>query len=285
MPNENKRIIDRMFGENNPELIPLELNQILEEELAKPEEEIDTQLIAELIDLLEPEAPSVQGKDANWEVICQKLLQPKRKIVILRRVAAIAASIVLLFTVSLTSAKAFNWTFLLKYLVPVAQTFGIVTSDYLPEETSTIEYRTEDAEDSQEIDFYSLDEMPTELGMAVAESSCVPEGYHFESGVWFQDIFVEKYSLSFSDGDTWFILEILDFADDEDLAIDFEFERQISVPRTLNIDGTDITLYHNTKGLSLFASWLVGNTHYNVNGMLSENDLSYIVHFLQSYQS
>ena len=55
MPNRSNssEIAKRLINDKNAELMPLELNRILEEELAKPEVEIDVQLVDELLELLE----------------------------------------------------------------------------------------------------------------------------------------------------------------------------------------------------------------------------------------
>lgn len=285
MPNENKKIVDRLFGEKNPELMSLELDKMLEEELAKSEEEMDATLIAELLELLEAETPTASSKRANWQAIRRKLRKTRHQFTIVRRVAAAAAAIVVLFAVSFTTAQAFNWTFLLKYLTPVAQTFGIVTPDYLPEDEQETEYRTEDTEDSQETEFYALDEMPTELGISVVESGCIPKDHRFGKGVWYKDLHMEKYSLIFTHEDIWYNLEILSFANDEDTTINFEYELQASDPQIVNIDGIDVSLYYNSDDSGLYVSWLIGNAHYSVNGTLSEDELAHIIHSLRIYQS
>ena len=197
MSNENKKTLVRLFNEETPEMMPNELRELLEAELAKPEEEMDTQLISDLLELLEDATPSAQDKEANWNAILAKLEKGKKKRSNMtpRKIAAIAASVIVVFALTLTSAKAINWHALFKLLLPFAQTFGIVSPDYEIGEEQVVEYWSEDAPLTQEVDLHSLDEMPTELGQAIVESQCIPDGYTFVQGTWFLSSDTEKYSL------------------------------------------------------------------------------------------
>ena len=69
MPNRSNPsdIINRLINDKDAELMPLELNRILEEELAKPEAEIDVQLVDALLKLLEEAEPSEVEKRRMWQ--------------------------------------------------------------------------------------------------------------------------------------------------------------------------------------------------------------------------
>ena len=131
MPN----VLNRLVKDKRLELMPDELTRLLDAELAKPEDEMDTRLVSELLQLVEKDAPTDADMAADWQAISRKLNR-RRLPVVLRRAAIAAASIIAAFLVTYTSARAFNWTLLLKYLMPVAQTFGIVTTDQLTESDS-----------------------------------------------------------------------------------------------------------------------------------------------------
>ena len=125
MPNRSNssEIAKRLINDKNAELMPLELNRILEEELAKPEVEIDVQLVDELLELLEEAEPSEVEKRRMWQGISDRLdkKEPDRRVRFSwRRVAVIVAAAILLLTMTLGVAQALRWTFLLKLLEPLA---------------------------------------------------------------------------------------------------------------------------------------------------------------------
>lgn len=288
MSNDSNKILDRLFNHNDTELMPNELRQLLDAELAKPEDEMDTQLISDIIDLLDIEPPTPAEKKADWSAIEKKYRRKRRLPRVLRSIAITAASIVAVFLISLTSAKAFNWTFLLKFLLPVAQTFGIISSDYTVDDGQETEYRFEDATTSQEIDFTSLDDLPSQIGDVIVESNCVPDGYEFIQGTWFKSVELEKCNFLFQDGTqkdnpAWFAIDVMEFDGDKSPTIDFEYERQLKVPQVISIDGIDVTLYYNSDDMGISVSWLQGNKHFNLQGTLTEDDLTYIITALHSY--
>ena len=284
MPNMNKKIIERLLDNNEPEMMPHELEQLLDEELAKPEEEMDTRLITDLVELMDVEAPSELDRKKDWKVIRKRLRKGKRLPRALRGLAIAVASVVAVFFITFTTARAFNWTVLLKILLPVAQTFGIVSSDYTIDDGQESPYSFEDADDEIELDFYSLDDLPSSLADAVIESNCIPQRFQFDHVTWYQDPVMEKYSFSYADGEQWLTLDVLEFDMDSAPTIDFEFERQSDIPQTVDIDGVEITVYYNSDTLGMSASWILGDTHYNLHGTLTEEELTYIVQSLSIHQ-
>lgn len=278
MPNKN--VFERLFDKNIPELMPHELRQMLEDELAK--EEMDAEFIAELLDLLVDEAPTDDEKKADWDVIRRRIAKahPRKWP---RAIAAIAASVIVVLAISFTSAKAFNWTSLLKYLMPVAQTFGIVSPDYQLADTSSTEYWTEDT-DAQEIDFYTLDAVPAQLCQEVLESNCIPDGFELVNGVWYSDLHIEKCTLLFADDDAdkWFVLEFMKVGGEGEITTDYEYERQLDVPDTIVVNGAKVTVYYNSDDRGLYMSWLIGNGDYNISGNISDDLAKEIISSLLS---
>lgn len=277
MPN----VLNRLVKDKRLELMPDELTRLLDAELAKPEDEMDTQLVSELLHLVEKDAPTDADMAADWQAISQKLNR-RRLPVVLRRAAIAAASIIAAFLVTYTSARAFNWTLLLKYLMPVAQTFGIVTPDYEVEQEQNTRYWAADNDTSREMEFSSLDDIPGEIGKAIAASGCLPEGYAFVQGTWSDDGVLQKWSLYMTKGDQWATLEALEVAQDAGASFDVEYERQAEVPGTIEIDGVDVTVYYNSDEDGLSVSWLSKGVHYNLYGMLTEDELRHVIHALNT---
>lgn len=202
MPNRSNysEIINRLINDREAELMPLELNRMLEEELAKPEAEIDVQLVDELLKLLEEAEPSEVEKRRMWQGISDRLGReaPERRTRFSwRRVAVVAIAAILLFTLTLGAAQALRWTFLLKLLEPLAQTFGIVTTDQLTESDSIGDGVTVDDDDFEQITYESLETMPKVLNGHVVVPGWVPERYTFEQGVAFNNGAFEKYNVQY----------------------------------------------------------------------------------------
>ena len=290
MPNDTNRILERIVNNENMELMPNELRQLLDAELAKPEEEMDTQLVSDLLDLLDIDAPSEVERLSDWKMIVQKQKSHRKAPRILRRAGIAAASVIVLFAVSFTSAKAFNWTFLLKFLLPVAQTFGIVSSDYVIDDNRVTEYVSEDDVDNQQVSFTSLDELPTDFALPMISSNCIPDDYVFVQGNWFSNPDLEKCSFLFKNekdgksgnGERWFTIDVIEFSSDS--TVDHEFERQLETPETIDIDGVDVTLYYNSKEMGTSVSWLIDHLSYNLYGTLTEDDLIHIITSIHAYQ-
>lgn len=139
MPNTNDRkIIERLTNDPALEMKRHELEDLLESEVNKPAEEIDAQLVSDLLDILQPEEVPSGVQMEVWKRINKQINpKPRKTHRLLQRLVAAAAIIVLLFGLSLGAAKAFRWTFLLKLLQPVAESFGIYMN-YSDEQASDV---------------------------------------------------------------------------------------------------------------------------------------------------
>ena len=97
MPNVQNKIIEHLRNDHDTELMRHELESMLERELAKPESEVDVQLVDELLAALEAEEPAETEKQITWNAIEDTLQHERRqrRIVALHRAAAcIAAAVV-----------------------------------------------------------------------------------------------------------------------------------------------------------------------------------------------
>lgn len=118
-------IISRLQSTQNNEMSRKELEQLLDEELARPEANIDTELVDSLLNLLEGEAPepALLNRQCrrSWRQIEQRLHKPAWPAVVAwaaRGVAAIAL-IIALFFVTYQTAEALNWRGLLRRMQPL----------------------------------------------------------------------------------------------------------------------------------------------------------------------
>jgi hypothetical protein len=281
MPNRSNssEIAKRLINDKNAELMPLELNRILEEELAKPEVEIDVQLVDELLELLEEAEPSEVEKRRMWQGISDRLdkKEPDRRVRFSwRRVAVIVVAAILLLTMTLGVAQALRWTFLLKLLEPLAQTFGIVTTDQLTESDSIEGQVTVDNDDFAQIVYDSLETMPKVIKGHAVVPGWVPERYIFEQGVVFDNGLFEKDNVMYRNNDEWLSIDVT-LNQDQNAAVDYQYERAIEEPEKIDVNGSEILIYENSDEGKIYAAWLKDNANYNLFGAVSREEVIRII--------
>lgn len=281
MPNRSNysEIINRLINDREAELMPLELNRMLEEELAKPEAEIDVQLVDELLKLLEEAEPSEVEKRRMWQGISDRLGRevPERHAWFSwRRVAVVVVAAILLLTMTLGVAQALRWTFLLKLLEPLAQTFGIVTTDQLTESDSIEDGVTVDDNDFRQITYESLETMPKVLNGHVVIPGWVPERYVFEQGVVYNNGLFEKDNVMYRNIDEWLSIDVT-LNQDQDAAVDYQYERAIDEPKSVDVNGAEVLIYENSRNGSIYAAWVKDNANYSLYGVLTEQELVQII--------
>lgn len=281
MPNRSNssEIAKRLINDKNAELMPLELNRILEEELAKPEVEIDVQLVDELLELLEEAEPSEVEKRHMWQGISDRLEKeaPSRRLGFSwRRVAVIVVAAILLLTMTLGVAQALRWTFLLKLLEPLAQTFGIVTTDQLTESDSIEGEVSVEGDDTEQIVYDSLETMPKVLNGHVVVPGWVPERYIFEQGVVFDNGVFEKDNVMYWYNNEWLSIDVTTYQE-ENTVVDFQYERAIDEPETVTVNGCEVLIYENSDEGKIYAAWVNDNVNYSLFGVVTKKELVQII--------
>ncbi len=282
-PTDNQSVINRQLLEqfvNDPrtEVTEEELNQILEDELNKPENEMDMQLIDEILEILEPRKVPQEEIEAGWEKLSKKFqAKQKRKNVVihLRRALIAAAAVVVLFFGSLASARAMRWTFLLKYLEPIAQTFGIYTENRAENNSQQPVYQAE-IENTEQIDYSSADEIPDSYDGYRIRLNNVPGRYHFATGSFAKNADVEVFYASYQNEDEWLAYTVQVFNSDE-VELGFAYEKSIEEPYTRNVGMKELTFYHNSEDETLSVSWIDKNAYYLLLGNISEEELCAIL--------
>ena len=276
--NEHK-IIERMRSENDMELMQLEISKILEEELSKPAEEMDLELIDELMDMLGIQPPTEKQLAEGWTEIRKRTCARKCRswAGILTRVAAVFIACIAVFFASFETAKAFRWTHLLKVLAPVAETFGIYSAssiDFQAPEPDSIVYFDEDTEYSQQ-NYLSLAEMPSEVDGFRIVPEWMPDRFSFVQGAVYVDPDMAEASVTYQSGeDTVIIRTLLSYSDDA--VFGYTYERALDEPQTDIVNGRTLNVYENTESDKLSASWVEQDAHYQISGNMTVAELKRI---------
>jgi hypothetical protein len=255
-----------------------ELNQILEDELNKPESEMDMQLIDEILEILEPRKVTQEEIEAGWEKLSKKFRARqirKNTVMHLRRALIAAAAVVVLFFVSLGSARAMKWTFLLKYLEPIAQTFGIYTENRAEITNQLPAYQAE-TEDNERIDYSSDKEVPELYEGYRIRLHNVPRRFQFVTGSLTKNSDMDVFNLFYQNESGWLNHSIQIF-NGEGTALGFAFEKAIEEPYTQSVGMKELTFYHNSDDGTLSVSWIDRNAHYLLLGNITEEELQDIL--------
>lgn len=277
---DQRKLIDQLLNDKETELMPHEINEMLEKELSKPADEADMQLIDELLELLGTETPTEADKETCWQSIQKKRKAQKRfnwKNA-MKRAAAVAAAIAIVFFVSFESAKAFRWTSLLKLLAPVAETFGIYSASTFDSEDS-VNNNSVLIEDTgyEQATYTSLEQMPSEVGGYRIIPNWIPERFTFVQGNIYEDPDMALCSVSYEHVNSCLGVNAYIYYNDEAVA-GFTYERTLNEPRTEEVNEHSVSYYHNHKEGELSSvSWIVGDAHYHVEGNLTDEELRQIV--------
>ena len=166
--NEKLEIAKRLRLSTESELSRDDLEQMLDAELSKPEAEMDTELVQQILEILE-DGPSMEQQHKSWQQIDKRLKFKQWQPVVsgLTRIAAVGVILVAIMFATYGTAQALNWEFLLRWMRPFAETFMIYSGDRpeptpvpVTSEVSSLRGKT----DAQIYDI--LDKLFKELGKA-----------------------------------------------------------------------------------------------------------------------
>lgn len=281
MPNANDRkIIEKLSKASAMELNNHELESILENELNKPAEEIDTKLIEDLMDILQPEELSAKQQKIIWKNIQKKLSSKNNRHRLVRRLTAIAALLVLLFGFTLAPANAFHWQFLRRLLKPVAETFGIYLNyfDEAPVEAPTAHQYGVSEDEAVPVMYDNLDDIPDTYDGYAIKPGWIPEGFTFVQASSYSEVHLQKYAIQYCCEQKELNITIAIHTDQETIA-KYEFERITDEPEERLIGSTMVTFYNNyrSEDVPQHVSWVVNNAHYSIQGMVSADEIEQMI--------
>ena len=284
--NSFQEIIQQFLNEPESEVNKRRLQEILDEEMNKPEDQIDLQLVDEILAVLEPRTAEREEIDASWDRLDQKIQDKQSEgktmpahhrsvMVFLGRIAAVAAAIVVLFFITVGSAKAMKWTFLLKFLNPIAQTFGISLDEREPETDQTMNSIMEDST-LEQTQFSSEADVPVQYEGYRIRLSHVPKRFTFVSGSVLNDETWIMFNMFYQTDEEWINYTVNIFPEDKTVLL-LDYEKTVDELKTENVGMKELTFYHNSTDETVSVSWIDRNAHYSLYGNLTEEELSEII--------
>lgn len=284
--NSFQEIIQQFLNEPESEVNKRRLQEILDEEMNKPEDQIDLQLVDEILAVLEPRTAEREEIDASWDRLDQKIQDKQSEgktmpahhrsvMVFLGKIAAVAAAIVVLFFITVGSAKAMKWTFLLKFLNPIAQTFGISLDEREPETDQSMNSIMEDSI-TERTQFSSEADVPVQYMGYRIRLNRVPERFTFVNGSVLHDETWIVFNMFYQSGEEWLSCSVNIFTDDKTVLL-LDYEKTVDELKTENVGMKELTFYHNSTDKTVSVSWVDRNAHYSLLGNLAEEELSEII--------
>ena len=277
--NEKLEIAKRLRLSKESELSRYDLEQMLEAELTKPDAEIDTELVQQILELLE-ESPSQEQKRKSWEQIDKKLSFRKWRPIVsgLARIAAVGVILVALMFATYGTAQALNWEFLLRWMRPFAETFMVYSGDR-PEQTpepTTSEVYDDFGMDCTQMEFTTLADCPEKVDGYPVKPVWMPERFTYLQGSMYSDVMITSITQVFRSDSGNCIFDISILAD-ENLSDAYQFEQLPAENASMYAAGYQIAIYHNTRNAQTTVSWVAQNAHYCITGNISEEETIAIV--------
>ena len=285
--------VRQFLNDPSMEVTDKQLNDLLEAELQKPEDQIDLQLVDEILAALNPREVSEEEISASWKRLNQKIqaIQSEQKdneavtestkasrkpiFRILRNFGLVAAAVVLLFFVSLGSARAMKWTFLLKFLNPIAQTFGIKLDDQITDIPSMEEY-TAILDDQEKQQFSTEDEIPIKYNGYQIKLNNIPERFEFVEGSFYPTELMKSFDFLYQSRVEWLSYNVNIF-ETEQIGLEYQFETTMEVQEVRHIGMIELTFYHNGDDDTQSVSWVDRNAHYSLYGHITLEELTEII--------
>ena len=277
--NEKMEIAKRLRHSKEMEMSRDDLESMLEAELSKPETEMDTELVQQILEMLE-EAPSQERQRGAWQKTSKRLMLKQWQPVVsgLTRFAAAIVILVAVLLATYGTAKALNWEFLLRWMKPFAETFMIYSGDD-PAPTSapseiTI-FKDFDMEFTQQ-EFATLADCPDKIDGYPAKPVWMPERFAYLQGSMYSDVHITSISHVFNGNNGYCVMDIT-IHEDENEANAYHFEQLPAEYVSTFATGYQISFYTNTDNATLTASWVAENTSYYLSGSVSKEEITAIV--------
>ena len=214
--NEKLEIAKRLRLSTESELSRDDLEQILDAELSKPEAEMDTELVQQILEMLE-ETPSQAQQREAWRKTDKRLKLKQWQPVVtgLTRIAAVGVILVALMFATYGTAQALNWEFLLRLMKPFAETFMVYTGNK-PDATplpQTSEVYSDVELTFTQMEFATLADCPDDIDGYLVKPVWIPERFTYLFGSMYSDFQVTAISHVFNSSEGRCIMDISKFRD------------------------------------------------------------------------
>ena len=273
--NEKLEIAKRLRLSTESELSRDDLEQILDAELSKPEAEMDTELVQQILEMLE-ETPSQAQQREAWRKTDKRLKLKQWQPVVtgLTRIAAAGVILVALMFATYGTAQALNWEFLLRWMRPFAETFMIYSGDDpapTPEPEISEVYDDMGMEFTQQ-EFTTLADCPDKIDSYPAKPVWMPERFTYVQGSMYSDMQITTITHVFRSDSGNCIIDI-SMLEDKNNTDAYQFEQLPAENTSQYVAGYQVTFYNNTDNATQSISLVAENATYFITGSISEEEI------------
>ena len=277
--NEKLEIAKRLRLSTESELSRDDLEQMLDAELSKPEAEMDTELVQQIVDLLE-ETPSQAQQREAWRKTDKRLKfkQWQPAVIGLTRIAAVGVVLITIMFATYGTAKALKWEFLLRLMRPFAETFTIYSGDEpvpTPEPVIGEVYGDMGMEFTQ-MEFSALADCPDKIDGYSVKPVWMPERFTYLQGSLYSDLQVTAVTHVFTSSEGRCVIDVSMVRDENDNN-SYQFERVPDENEAECIDNYHVEFYDNSSNAYMTASWVDQNTQYSLTGSVSKEEIISII--------
>ncbi len=293
---EKMEIMGRLqIIQDDAEMSQEEMQKLLDAELDKREDEIDTEMVRSLLELLEGEGDAdalSAAQQRSWKQIEQKL--PRRAWVAawtwMARCAAAAAVVIALFFATYQTAEALDWRSLLRWMQPLAEIFTLY-SDSIPEDDlvqpqlSTDDpaayegrriYGDGPVESArQQITDYA--DAPERLHGCPVKAKGIPARFTYQQGSVFSDARMTVVEYVFTYGDDVCLFKVRIPTGTAENPVIFHHEKTIAEVSETCVGPIQVNYYFNADDLILSASWTMGDIQYLLFGSVNQQEMTEII--------
>lgn len=268
-----------LYADAEMELTRDALETMLEEELSKPESEMDAELVQEILTLLE-DGPAEDAQEQSWKQIEERLsrkqMYPAAKWAI--RVAAVLALVLGMTVLTYRTAEAFNWQMLLKWMRPLAETFMLYSGEQpdVAETHAETGVYADSLKNEKSQQYASLDEAPELLQGYPVKPFDMPERLTYLQGSLYSDDLNATVTHVYGSDEGICIFTALIVVGDNKMNA-HQYEKTITETTEKVIAGCKVTYYFNSDDATISASWTLDNAQYSLFGAINEVELSSIV--------
>lgn len=271
------KIMERLHLDAETEMTRDELEGILNEELARPEEQMDEELIRDIVWLLE-DGVTGQMLEQAWKKTAKRLPgnQMHPAIGWCARIAATLMIVMGLTVVTYKTAEAFNWQLILRLMRPIAETF-MLYSGLQPGEGIIPGETYEDGVKQDTADQYATVEDAPEfmLGYPVRPRG-IPERFAYVQGSSYTDDMIAMLTHVYSSGSDICIFSVT-VTTARELTASQQFVTAAGETQEMYLAGCRVTYDFNADHSTVSACWIQDNARYSLFGAIDEAELALIV--------
>lgn len=270
-------IMERLHLDAETEMTRDELERILNEELAKPEEQMDAELIQDIVQLLE-DGVTAQEQENAWKATARQL-PGKRMHPAVKWAVRIAATLVIAMGLSVLTyrtAEAFNWQLILRLMRPFAETFMLYSGEQPGTTTTPVETYGDGVKADESGQYAAIEESPEFLLGYPVRPCGVPERFAYLQGSSYCDDTITMITHVFSSDGGVCIFSVTVMNHEEQTA-SHQFERTVEETQDVYLAGCRVTYYFNSDDATVSAYWTLDNARYSIFGVIDEAELALIV--------